>query len=60
MYGPEDHFDIERSHALGALVKKISDAKMNNENIVEIWGTGKPIREWLYVKDANALVKSLN
>ena len=34
---------------------------MNNENIVEIWGTGKPIREWLYVQDgANALVKSLN
>ena len=61
MYGPEDHFDVERSHALGALVKKISDAKMNNENIVEIWGTGKPIREWLYVQDgANALVKSLN
>ena len=34
---------------------------MNNENNVEIWGTGKPIREWLYVQDgANALVKSLN
>ena len=61
MYGPEDHFDVERSHALGALVKKISDAKMNNINSVEIWGTGKPIREWLYVQDgANALVKSLN
>ena len=61
MYGPEDHFDVERSHALGALVKKISDAKMNNESVVEIWGTGKPIREWLYVQDgANALVKSLN
>ena len=61
MYGPEDHFDVERSHALGALVKKISDAKMNNENFVEIWGTGKPIREWLYVQDgANALIKSLN
>ena len=61
MYGPEDHFDVERSHALGALVKKISDAKINNENSVEIWGTGKPIREWLYVQDgANALVRSLN
>ena len=61
MYGPQDHFDVERSHALGALVKKISDAKMNNENLVEIWGTGNPIREWLDVQDgANALVKSLN
>ena len=61
MYGPEDHFDVERSHALGALVKKISDAKTNNENSVEIWGTGNPIREWLYVQDgANALLKSIN
>ena len=61
MYGPEDHFDIERSHALGALVKKISEAKMNNDDSVEIWGTGKPIREWLYVQDgAYALLKSLD
>ena len=34
MYGPRDHFDVERSHALGALVKKISDAKTNNKNSV--------------------------
>jgi len=61
MYGPEDHFDIERSHALGALVKKICDAKINNIQKVEIWGSGKPIREWLYVQDgANALIKSLD
>lgn len=61
MYGPEDHFDIERSHALGALIKKISDAKINNLNSVEIWGSGKPIREWLYVEDgAAALIKSID
>ena len=61
MYGPEDHFDVERSHALGALVKKICDAKINNIQKVEIWGSGKPIREWLYVQDgANALIKSLD
>ena len=61
MYGPEDHFDIERSHALGALVKKICDAKINNIQKVEIWGSGKPIREWLYVKDgAKALINSIN
>ena len=60
MYGPEDHFDIERSHALGALIKKICDAKVKDINSVEIWGTGNPIREWLYVEDgANALLKSL-
>jgi len=60
MYGPKDHFDIDRSHALGALVKKVCDAKMNDENEVEIWGSGEPIREWLYVEDgARALIKSL-
>tara|TARA_B100000965_G_C19574896_1_gene750882 strand:- start:14 stop:952 length:939 start_codon:yes stop_codon:yes gene_type:complete len=59
MYGPYDHFDEKKSHALGALIKKIYDAKLNNHNNVEIWGTGKPIREWLYVKDgADALIKS--
>ena len=61
MYGPEDHFDEERSHALGALVKKICDAKINNIQKVEIWGSGRPIREWLYVQDgAKALIKSLD
>jgi GDP-L-fucose synthase len=61
MYGPKDHFDIERSHALGALIKKISDAKMNKGSSVEIWGTGNPVREWLYVYDgAKALIKSLD
>ena len=59
MYGPRDHFDEERSHALGALINKIYNAKKSNLNSVEIWGSGKPIREWLYVKDgATALVKA--
>ena len=61
MYGPHDHFDIERSHALGAIIKKVYDAKKNNKNKVQIWGTGKPIREWLYVEDgAEALIKCIN
>ena len=61
MYGPNDHFDIERSHALGAIIKRVHDAKINNKKEVELWGTGKPIREWLYVDDgAKALIKSIN
>ena len=61
MYGTNDHFDIERSHALGAIIKKVHDAKINNYKEVELWGTGKPIREWLYVDDgAKALIKSIN
>ncbi|OQX52318.1 MAG: hypothetical protein B5M53_08980 [Candidatus Cloacimonas sp. 4484_209] len=52
LYGPSDHFDPIRSHALGALIKKIVEAKLNNEKKVVIWGTGNPIREWGYVEDA--------
>ena len=52
LYGPGDHFDPIRSHALGGLIKKIVDAKLNSSTVVEIWGTGNPIREWGYVEDA--------
>lgn len=52
LYGPNDHFDPVRSHALGALVRKIVEAKNSGNNRVEIWGTGDPIREWGYVEDA--------
>lgn len=51
MYGPGDHFDPIRSHALGAMIAKIVEAKRNNEKEVIIWGTGKPVREWLYIED---------
>ena len=61
MYGPHDHFEENRSHAMGALIGKIYSAKINDQKTVDIWGTGKQIREWLYVKDgANALIKCLN
>lgn len=51
MYGPGDHFDLSQSKALPAIIKKIYEAKRNNLPTVEIWGTGKPMRDWLYVKD---------
>jgi GDP-L-fucose synthase len=61
MYGPGDHFDEERSHALGALIMKFIEAKRRDKKEVVAWGTGKPIREWLYVDDgAEALVRSLD
>jgi len=60
MYGPRDHFDEVRSHALGALVRKFVEAKRKNLPEVVVWGTGKPIREWLYVEDgAEALIRAL-
>jgi GDP-L-fucose synthase len=52
LYGPGDHFEEYRSHALGALISKIVLAKKEDRNEVSIWGTGSPIREWLYVEDA--------
>lgn len=60
MYGPEDHFEAERSHALGALIMKFSEAKKKNLPYVEVWGSGKPVREWLHVDDgAEAMVRAL-
>lgn len=54
LYGPGDHFDPVRSHALGALIRKIVDAELSGNPTVEIWGTGTPVREWGYVEDAAA------
>lgn len=60
MYGPGDHFDEVRSHALGGLVKKIVAAHQEGKDEVVIWGSGKPIREWLYVDDCVELfIRSL-
>jgi GDP-L-fucose synthase len=52
LYGPNDHFDPVQSHALAALVKKVVDAKLQGRDRVDIWGTGKPVREWCHVRDA--------
>lgn len=61
MYGPEDHFEAERSHALGALIMKFVKAKNENAPYVEVWGTGTPVREWLHIDDgAEAMVRAIN
>jgi GDP-L-fucose synthase len=60
MYGPEDHFEEERSHALGALIMKIVRAKREGQPQVVIWGSGTPVREWLHVDDgAEAMVRAM-
>lgn len=51
LYGPNDNFDLETSHVLPALLRKMHEAKLNNETRVEIWGSGKPRREFLYSED---------
>ena len=61
MYGPEDHFEAERSHALGALIMKFVQAKQNDLPYVDVWGSGEPVREWLHVDDgAQAMVRSMS
>lgn len=52
LYGPHDHFDLENSHVIPALIRKFYEAKENNESVVSLWGTGSASREFLYVKDA--------
>ena len=51
LYGPNDNFDLETSHVLPALLRKIHEAKQSGEPVVEVWGSGKPRREFLYSED---------
>ena len=51
LYGPNDNYNLDNSHFLPALIKKISNAKFSNNHVVHIWGTGKPKREVMYVED---------
>ena len=51
LYGPNDNFDLSTSHVLAALINKITHAKKYKKETVEIWGTGKPKRDFLHVND---------
>jgi nucleoside-diphosphate-sugar epimerase len=59
LYGPRDSFHPERSHVVSALIRKFVEAKAQRQAEVEVWGTGKPIREFLYVEDcADAILRA--
>ncbi|NCT37343.1 GDP-L-fucose synthase [Bacillus sp. EB93] len=61
LYGPEDNFDLHTSHVLPALIRKFHEAKESNLPFVEVWGTGTPLREFLYSEDlADACVYLMN
>jgi len=51
LYGPNDNFDLESSHVLPALIRKFHDAKIAGDRYVEVWGSGRPRREFLHVDD---------
>jgi len=57
LYGFNDNYDLQNSHVLPALLRKFHEAKINNLQQVEVWGTGEPLREFLHASDmANACV----
>tara|TARA_A100001035_G_C27770468_1_gene496052 strand:+ start:532 stop:1458 length:927 start_codon:yes stop_codon:yes gene_type:complete len=56
LYGPNDNFSKEDSHVIPGLLRKMHDAKTGNEKTFSIWGTGKPLREFLYVDDLSRAI----
>jgi GDP-L-fucose synthase len=61
LYGINDNFDLETSHVMPALIRKVHEAKINGDKEVIIWGTGKPRREFMYVDDlADACLHLMN
>lgn len=59
LYGPGDHFDLESSHVIPALIRKCAAARRSNAGFIEVWGSGKASREFLYVEDcAEGIIQS--
>jgi GDP-L-fucose synthase len=59
LYGPRDSYNEQRSHVVAALIRKFVEATLEGKSEVEVWGTGRPIREFLYVEDcAQAIVSA--
>jgi GDP-L-fucose synthase len=52
LYGPRDNFDLETSHVIPAMIRKFVEARRAGRSEVTLWGTGKPTREFLFVRDA--------
>lgn len=51
LYGPNDNYDLNNSHVLPALIRKFHTAKIESKDVVEVWGSGTPLREFLHVDD---------
>lgn len=56
LYGTHDNFDLKTSHVLPAMIRKFHEAKENNNSTVQLWGSGSPMREFLFVDDMAASV----
>ncbi len=51
LYGPNDNYDLQKSHVLPALLRKFHEAKLSGDPVVTVWGSGKPLREFLHADD---------
>jgi len=51
IFGPGDNFDLRTSHVICALIRRFHEAKAKREKVVAVWGSGKPIRDFIYVRD---------
>jgi len=56
LYGPGDNFDLDTSHVLPAMIRKFHEATKNNYPVVQLWGTGIPMREFLHIQDLSTAV----
>ena len=59
LYGPKDNFSENESHVIPGLIFRMHQAKINNESVFNIWGTGNPLREFLHVDDLSNAVEFL-
>lgn len=59
LYGPNDNFSEDSSHVIPGLISKFHNAKINNKKSVSVWGSGKPLREFLHVDDLSAAIEFL-
>lgn len=59
LYGPNDNFSENESHVIPGLIRRMHNAKMNNEKEFSVWGTGTPLREFLFVDDLSSAIEYL-
>ncbi len=59
LYGPNDNFDLKNSHVIPGLIMKFHSAVENKKEVIDIWGTGEPKREFLYVDDLSSAIEFL-
>jgi GDP-L-fucose synthase len=58
-YGPNDYLDEQRTHAMNGIIMRMINSKKNNESEFTVWGTGSPIREWIYMPDMTRIIKKI-